>query len=78
MKLPDLDRIRSEKQCTLADFLKAYNHELPLAFPRASKALLEEFKETHASFFKTEDWSLDVHRKKVMDWLPARIAAAAR
>ncbi|MDB5195321.1 MAG: hypothetical protein JWO84_505 [Parcubacteria group bacterium] len=78
MKLPDLDRLRSEKPCSLADFLKIYNADLPVTFPRASKALLEEFKETHASFFKTEDWSLDVHRKKVMDWLPARIAAAAR
>ncbi len=78
MKLPDVDRIRSETQCTLADFLKAYNKDLPESFPRASKALLEEFKTTHSSFFKTEDWSLDVHRKKVMDWLPARIAAASR
>lgn len=78
MKLPDLDRLRCETQCTLADFLKLYNQDLPEAFPRASKALLEEFKETHTSFFKTDEWSLDVHRKKVMDWLPARVAAAAR
>jgi hypothetical protein len=78
MKLPDLDRLRCEKQCSLADFLTLYNEDLPAAFPRASKALLAEFKETHATFFKTDDWSLDVHRKKVMDWLPARMAAAAR
>lgn len=69
MKAPDLDRERSEESHTLPEFLKLYNENLPLAFPRASAALLEEFKRTHADFFKTNVWSLELHRKKVMDWL---------
>ena len=70
MKAPDPDRIRSEKTHSLAEFLKLYNENLPLNFPRASAALLEEFKSTHKNFFKTDNlWSLDSHRKKVMDWL---------
>jgi len=74
MKLPDLDRIRSEKSISLSDFLKFYNENLPLAFPRASLSLLEEFKEEHMSLFKQgSSWSLDQHRKKVMDWLPSRL-----
>jgi hypothetical protein len=76
MRLPDLDRERSEKQITLSDFLKSYNLDLPEAFPRASSALLKEFRAKHESLFKQPDlWSLDQHRKKVMDWLPARIRA---
>lgn len=72
MKAPDLDKERSEKPHSLAEFLKLYNDGLPAAFPRVSTALLEEFKSTHKDFFKSNDtWSLELHRKKVMDWLCA-------
>lgn len=75
MRLPDLDKERSEKSRPLADFLKLYNENLPAAFPRASKALLEEFKKMYPDTFKGgQVWSLDQHRKKVMDWLTARRA----
>ena len=74
MKLPDLDRIRSEKSLSFGDFLKSYNEGLPTEYPRASLALLREFRKTHTSLFKTDNlWSLDQHRKKVMDWLTARM-----
>lgn len=73
MKLPDLDRLRSEKSVSFSDFLKSYNEGLPLEFPRATLALLREFRKVHASLFKSDNlWSLDQHRKKVMDWLTAR------
>ncbi len=76
MKKPDLDRERCEEPRSLAVFLELYNENLPESFPRASKKLLEQFKSEHISYFKTEDWSLDIHRKRVMDWLPAQIARA--
>lgn len=70
MKAPDLDKERSEKPHTLAEFLKLYNENLPLSFPRVSAVQLAEFRSTHLGFFKPYDvWSLDLHRKKVMDWL---------
>jgi len=70
MKARDLDKENSEKPRTLAEFLKLYNENLPSFFPRASTELLVEFRSTHQSFFKSYDaWSLDLHRKKVMDWL---------
>ncbi len=73
MRKPDGDRDRSEEKRSVADFLKEYNGNLPDAFPRASLARLNEFKEAHASLFlKSEEWSLDQHRKKVMDWLSSR------
>jgi len=63
----------SEMRVSLADFLKAYNKNLPASFPRSSTALLKKFKETHPLFFKHGDlWSLDEHRKKILDWLPPR------
>jgi len=72
MKAPDLDKERSEETHSVAEFLKLYNENLPLTFPRASITLLEEFKKTHADFFKSNtEWSLGLHRKRVMDWLCA-------
>lgn len=63
----------SELRISLADFLKSYNKNLPQGFPKASQALLREFKLTHPLFFKHGDlWSLDEHRKKIIDWLPPR------
>ncbi|MHB1769729.1 MAG: hypothetical protein ACYCPH_01460 [Minisyncoccota bacterium] len=74
MRMPDLDRERSEKLLSLPEFLKSYNEGLPLQFPRASAVLLREFKREHAALFKqTSSWSLNQHRKVVMNWLPSHI-----
>jgi hypothetical protein len=73
MRTPDLDRARSEKKRTLDEFLALYNASLPPAFPAASTALLEEFRTSHKSLFPVGSrWTLDRHRKEVMDWLNAR------
>jgi len=73
MKLPDLDRARSEKKISFGEFLASYNKDLPAQFPKASLALLREFRKNHAALFKNDaSWSLDQHRKKVMDWLTTR------
>ena len=73
MRTPDLDRIRSEKKRTLVDFVALYNENLPGIFPKASEELLKEFKTAHAGLFPAgKGWSLDQHRRKVMDWLRSR------
>jgi len=73
MRTRDFDKERSEQSHSLADFLNVYNENLSPAFPRASIALLKEFKNTHQNLFKSNGvWSLDLHRKKVMDWLHPR------
>ncbi len=72
MKAPDIDKEKSEETHSVTEFLKLYNENLPLTFPRASIALLEEFRSTHSDFFKSSNvWSLGLHRKRVMDWLCA-------
>ncbi len=73
MKLLDLDRERSERPRTLAEFLVLYNEGLPETFPRATRASLEEYREGHAQAFKDEGaWTLAAHRKQIMDWLRVR------
>jgi hypothetical protein len=70
MKSPDVDKLRSEENHTLEEFVALYNENLPDTFPHASNTLLKEFRKSHASFFKLPDtWSLEQHRKRVMDWL---------
>jgi len=76
MKGPDLDRIRSEKSLSRKEFLAAYNADLPAAFPQASDPILKEFSKRYPELFKNGDlWTLDVHRKRLMDWLPAHMRA---
>lgn len=55
---------------TLAVFLESYNQNIPASFPRASIKSLKQFQISHPLLFKRGDeWSLDRHRKRLMDWL---------
>jgi hypothetical protein len=73
MKKYSEELLVSEMRISLADFLTSYNKNLPTGFPKATTILLKKFKETHPLFFKHGDlWSLDEHRKKIIDWLPPR------
>jgi len=67
----------SQAQVTLPAFLEFYNKNMPKSFPMASVPLLKKFKDAHPVLFKNgELWSLEQHRKKVMDWLPRNIPPA--
>ncbi|MBI2023447.1 hypothetical protein HYT01_02710 [Candidatus Giovannonibacteria bacterium] len=55
---------------TLVVFLEAYNKSIPVGFPAASVKTLKAFQTIYPSLFKHGDsWSIERHRKKVMDWL---------
>ena len=61
----------SQAQISLPEFLESYNKNMPMIFPRATVPLMKKFKEDHATLFRHGDlWSLDQHRKRLMDWLP--------
>lgn len=78
-KLPDLEKEHSEKKHTLLEFLNEYNDGLPKGFPRATQSLLIEFQKLSPHLFKDmQTWTLDVHRKKFMDWLPQRLREQKR
>jgi len=74
-KHPEIPKVH-EMRITPADFLKSYNQNIPAGFPRISAALMKKFKEEHPLLFKRDDlWSLDQHRKKIIDWLPRNAEA---
>lgn len=57
---------------TLDEFQTYYNKATPLAMPRATKEALVEFQTTHSSLFDEGGlWTIDKHRRRVMDWLPS-------
>ena len=59
-----------ENHIPMADFLKSYNENIPAHFPPVSVEILLKFKESHTTLFKNGDlWSLDQHRKKIIDWM---------
>ncbi len=61
---------RSQIRTTSAAFLEAYNQSIPVGYPRASAAMLEKFRGAHPALFKHgNQWSVALHRKRVMDWL---------
>ena len=62
----------SQIKTTLLAFMEAYNKCIPASFPRASVKALKQFQAVHSILFKNGDeWSIDKHRKKLMDWLPS-------
>ncbi|MFT5180074.1 MAG: hypothetical protein ACI9GH_000393, partial [Candidatus Paceibacteria bacterium] len=74
MKAPDPDKEKGEKKTSINEFMKFYNENLPSAFPRATLPFLKEFRKSYSGLFKGENsWSLDVHRKKFMDWRPQKV-----
>lgn len=51
-------------------FMESYNKSIPVGFPRASVKILKQFQTLYPTLFKHGDkWSIDRHRKKLMDWL---------
>ncbi len=64
----------NELPLTIHEFLKSYNENMPQNHPQVSLALLQKFKDEHLSLFKIENtWTLDQHRKRLIEWLPQNI-----
>lgn len=54
---------------SLQGFMESYNKSVPKSFPAASIKTLKQFQEVYPSLFKKEDeWCIDKHRKRFMDW----------
>jgi hypothetical protein len=71
MKKPDEFK-KNELKTPLLAFLESYNQSIPADFPHPSVKILKAFQELHPALFKSSDeWSIDKHRKRLMDWLPS-------
>lgn len=71
MKKRKIDELEiNQIKTSLLVFMESYNKTTPASFPRVSAKILKKFQTSHPSFFKhSDEWSIDKHRKKLMDWL---------
>lgn len=66
--------VPNETLLTAAEFLESYNKNMPEGYPHVTLVILEKFKEAHPSLFKNNSaWTLDLHRKRMIEWLPQNI-----
>lgn len=66
----DMELALNQERTPLVVFLDSYNKSIPEHFPQASVKVLKRFKDAYPALFKHGDeWSIDRHRKKLMDWL---------
>ncbi|MBI4086058.1 MAG: hypothetical protein HY433_02345 [Candidatus Liptonbacteria bacterium] len=62
----------NQVRISLPAFMELYNKSIPVSFPRASVKILKQFQSLHPVLFRNNgQWSIDRHRKRVMDWLPS-------
>ena len=55
---------------SLSVFIENYNKSVPEGFPHATTKALKQFQTTHSALFKNpDDWSIEKHRKRLIDWL---------
>lgn len=57
-----------------SEFLTSYNANMPEGYPKVSLPIMEKFKQAHQNLFKGKGfWSLDQHRKRMIEWLPQNL-----
>jgi hypothetical protein len=62
----------NERITPVSVFLEYYNKNIPESYPHATPKALEQFQITYPTLFQNnEEWSIDKHRKRLMDWLPS-------
>lgn len=55
------------------EFIENYNKSVPLGFPQATDEALRKFQISYPGLFKKAGmWSIDKHRKRLMDWLSSQ------
>ena len=73
MKKRDLELERNQTMTTPLVFKESYNQTIPLHFRRVSMEILKQFQLAHPALFKgSNEWSIEKHRKRLMDWLASR------
>ena len=74
MKRRDVQLELNQAHTTVEVFMKAYNQTIPRGFTVVSVVMLKKFQEAYPLLFKNkEEWSIEKHRKKLMDWLPSHL-----
>ncbi|MBI4085594.1 MAG: hypothetical protein HY432_03785 [Candidatus Liptonbacteria bacterium] len=67
----------NQVKTSLLIFMESYNKSIPESFPHTTIKILKKFQALHPMLFRGRDeWSIDRHRKRVMDWLPSHVSTS--
>jgi hypothetical protein len=63
----------NEAYTTISVFIEYYNKNVPSIYPKATEDSLAAFRVAYPGLFEKggDKWSIDKHRKRLMDWLPS-------
>lgn len=66
--------VPDERPLTEAEFMASFNANMPEGYPHVTLDILERFKLAHPALFKKKNvWTLDLHRKRMIEWLPQNL-----
>ena len=67
--------VPNETPLTAAQFMESFNANMPAGYPHVTLKIMEHFKLAHQNLFKKPDvWTLDLHRKRMIEWLPQHVS----
>lgn len=70
MKKKDEELERNKLVTSPDAFIELYNRTVPSGYTRVTIKILNKFRAAHPAIFKYDSgWSIDKHRKRLMDWL---------
>lgn len=76
MKKDRIQTLPYERIMTEAEFMESFNQNMPDGYPHVTLEILARFRAAHPSLFTDKNaWSLDRHRKRMIEWLPHNIQA---
>jgi hypothetical protein len=71
------DNLKKEQEINFVEkslplFVEYYNKNIPAGFPKATVKALIQFQALYPGLFTHNvEWTIDKHRKRLMDWLPS-------
>lgn len=67
--------VPNETPLSAEEFLESFNANMPEGYPHVTMEILERFKLAHPNLFKKPNvWTLDLHRKRMIEWLPQNLS----
>jgi hypothetical protein len=67
--------VPNETPLTATEFLESFNSNMPLGYPHVTLDIMKKFQQAHQSLFKKPNiWTLELHRKRMIQWLPQNLS----
>lgn len=66
--------VPNEVPLSATEFKESFNQNMPAGYPHVTLEIMDKFRFAHPNLFKKPNvWTLDLHRKRMIEWLPQNI-----